>query len=203
MRAESIVFAIAGMCFGILLGWVIGTQQATKQAVAAAPAQAAQSAQAPPTQQRQAPVLDEGRVQALNTILTSDPKNAKATLELANVYFDGERWEDAIQWYQKALVLDPKNVDASTDLGVSLYYTNKADEALARFEASLAIDPKHTKTMLNKGIVLAFGKQNLDAASVEWKKVVELAPDTPEGQAAKRALEGVAAAHAGQSPTNQ
>jgi tetratricopeptide (TPR) repeat protein len=202
MKAESIVFAIAGMCFGILLGWVAGTQQAAIPGAAPA-AQTAQAAEPPPAQQRQAPTLDTGKVQALTTILTSDPKNAKAAVELANVYFDAERWDEAIQWYEKALALDPKNVDANTDLGVSYYYTNRADQALQRFDASLAIDPKHTKTMLNKGIVLAFGKQDLDAASVEWKKVVELAPDSPEGQAARRALEGVAAAHAGQTPSNQ
>ena len=74
--------------------------------------------------------------------------------------------------------------------------------------AALAINPTHTKTMLNKGIVLAFGKEDLKGAAEEWKKVVELAPDTPEGQAARRALEGVAAAHAGggnadQTNTNQ
>ena len=27
MKTESIVFTVAGMCFGIILGWVIGTQQ--------------------------------------------------------------------------------------------------------------------------------------------------------------------------------
>ena len=199
MRADSIVFAVAGMCFGILLGWVLGTQQSAGSA--AAPAQAAAPADAPPgtPQSQQPPPLDEGRVQSLTTILQGDPKNAKAAVELANVYFDAERWNEAIDWYQKAVALDPKNVDANTDLGVSYYYTNRPDQALERFDASLAIDPKHTKTMLNKGIVLAFGKQDLDGASAEWKRVVELAPDSPEGQAARRALEGVAAAHAAQA----
>ena len=28
MKLESAVFAVAGMCFGIILGWVIGSQQA-------------------------------------------------------------------------------------------------------------------------------------------------------------------------------
>ena len=32
MKAEAIVFAVAGMCFGIILGWVIGIQQAENQA---------------------------------------------------------------------------------------------------------------------------------------------------------------------------
>jgi tetratricopeptide (TPR) repeat protein len=203
MKAESIVYLVAGMCFGVILGWVIGTQQAGR-AGAAPQAQVESTPQtAPAAQQREAPKLDEGRVQALTTILNGDPKNAKATLEMANLYFDAERWDDAITWYEKAVTLNPTDADASTDLGVSYYYTNKADQALARFETSLKIDPKHTKTLLNKGIVLAFGKQDLAAAANEWKKVVEIAPDSPEGQAARRALEGVAAAHKGESPSNQ
>ena len=201
MKSESIVFAIAGMCFGVILGWVMASQQ-PPEGTAAAPPQAA----AQPGEQR--PQLDEGRVQALMTIVKSDPKNASAHAQLGNAYFDAERWQDAIQWYEQSLQLDPNNADVSTDLGVSYYYTNRPDEALARFDKSLAINPKHTKTMLNKGIVLAFGKEDLKGAAEEWKKVVELAPDTPEGQAARRALEGVAAAHAGggnadQTNTNQ
>jgi tetratricopeptide (TPR) repeat protein len=93
------------------------------------------------------------------------------------------------------LKLDPKNVDASTDLGVSYYYVNQADRALQQFDYSLKLDPRHTKTLLNQGIVMAFGKQDLNAAAAAWQKVVDIAPNSPEGQAARRALEGVAAAH--------
>ena len=101
---------------------------------------------------------------------------------------------DAIKWYSQAMDLDPKNADASTDLGVSYYYTGQTDRALQQFDVSLKIDPRHTKTLLNRGIVLAFGKHDLAVATVAWKRVVELAPDSPEGEAASRALEGVAAA---------
>ena len=201
MKADSIAYVIAGICFGVILGWVIGTQQARRPG----PVPTAQTSAAPGQSAGnpgQAPALDEGRVQALTTIIKSDPKNADAVVQLGNTYFDAEHWDEAIQWYRRAIELDPKNADASTDLGVSLYYTNKADDALAQFEQSLRIDPKHTKTLLNKGIVLAFGKQDLKAASEEWKKVVTLAPDSPEGQAARRALEGVAAAHAGGGATS-
>jgi Tfp pilus assembly protein PilF len=203
MKSESIAYVIAGICFGIILGWVIGTQQARRSGPAPAPTAATQQAPGGMAQQ-QAPRLDEGQVQALNTILKSDPKNAEATVQLANVYFDAEQWDEAIKWYGRALELDPRNADASTDLGVSYYYSNKPDEALAQFERSLTISPTHTKTLLNKGIVLAFGKQDLKAAAVEWQKVVELAPNSPEGQAARRALEGIASAHAnaGSTPSN-
>ena len=203
MKPESIVFALAGMFFGVLLGWIIGSQQQ----VAPQPVRAAveQTDQGSGGQRPQQPaVLDEGRVQALQTIVANDAKNAEARIQLGNTYFDGERYQDAIKWYEDALRIEPKNVNASTDLGVSYYYVNQPDRALKQFDYSLSLDPGHTKTLLNQGIVRAFGKQDLDGATTSWQKVVELAPDTPEGQAAKRALDSMRSAHpggAGASPS--
>ena len=195
MRADSIVLALAGICFGIILGWVIGAQQAGPRGLAAP---AATTASAAPAQgagtTQQPPPLDEAKVQALTTVIQSDPKNAGALVQLANTYFDAERYQDAIKWYEQAVVVDPKNPDASTDLGISYYYTGQTDKALQQFDTSLKIDPRHTKTMLNQGVVLAFGKQDLVGAAAAWNQVVALSPDSPEGQAAKRALDGIAAA---------
>jgi tetratricopeptide (TPR) repeat protein len=206
MKSDSIAYVVAGMCFGIILGWVIGTQQAKSAAVvpvAAAPAAAASQAAAPA--QRQPPPLDEARVSALTATITANPKDAVSMVQLGNVYFDAEKFDESITWYQSALAIDPANADASTDLGVSYFYTDRPDHALAQFERSLKIDPRHTKTMLNKGIVLAFGKQDIRGASEEWKKVMTLAPDSAEGQAARKMLEGIAnAPHAGEpASTNQ
>jgi len=200
MRTDSVAFAVAGMCFGIILGWILATQDASRANLSLpAPAPTAPAA----TNQRQAPPLDETRVKTLQAAIEKDPKNAANYAQLGNAYFDAEQFPNAIDSYQRSLKLDPNNADVSTDLGVSLYYSNRTDEALAQFEHSLKISPNHTKTLLNKGIVLAFGKENLQAAAEEWKKVLTLAPDSPEGQAARRALEGVEAAHARQGQTNQ
>jgi cytochrome c-type biogenesis protein CcmH/NrfG len=196
MKVESILFAIGGMLFGVIVGWIIGAQQPGRPAARTETAQPA-PVQQPVAQGQTPPALDEGRVQALQTIVTSDPKNAEARIQLANTYFDAERYQDAIKWYEEALTLDPKNVNASTDLGVSYYYSNQPDRALKQFDHSLAIDPKHTKTLLNQGIVRAFGKQDLDGATASWRKVVEIAPDSQEGQAAKRALDSMKSAHPG------
>jgi len=198
MKTESIVFAVAGMIFGVILGWVIGAQQEGNRAVPAAVAAPAEGQPAA----RQAPPLDEGRVQSLMTIIKSDTKNAGAVVELANTYFDAERYPDAIKWYEEGLGLDPKNPDVSTDLGISYYYTGQTDRALKQFEHSLTIDPRHTKTMLNQEIVLAFGKQDLAGAEAAWKQVIALAPDSPEAQAARKGLEGITAAgHQGPGAT--
>jgi cytochrome c-type biogenesis protein CcmH/NrfG len=200
MKAESVAFAVAGMCFGVILGWVLASQDANRSKNFQ-PAQAPAAAPAAANPQQQAPALDAERVRALQAAVEKNPGDAGSYALLGNAYFDAEHWPEAIEAYRRSLAIEPNNPDVSTDLGVSYYYTNRADEALAQFEHSLKVSPNHTKTLLNKGIVLAFGKENLDAAAETWKTLVEISPDSAEGQAAKRALEGVAAAHARQGAT--
>jgi len=195
MQASSITFALGGMVFGLVVGWIVGDQQARR---AQATAAAAQSVTAAPAQAetRQAPALDEQKAAALRSVAEQDPRNVRVRAELAHLYFDAERYQDAIGWYEQAFALDSKNADVSTDLGVSYYYTNQADKALAQFDKSLGINPAHVKTLLNQGIVRAFGKQDMAAASESWQKVVDAAPGTPEAAAAQRAIESLrSAAH--------
>ena len=199
MKSDGIAYGIAGILFGLIAGWIIGSQQANRRpAVPAAPA--AQSAQGSAAGgQTRAAVLDETKVNALKTVAERETANVKPRVELANLYFDAERYDEAIKWYEEALRLNPNDVNISTDLGVCYYYTNQPDRALAQFEKSLKIDPKHGKTLLNVGIVRAFGKQDLDGASQAWQQVIKLSPDSPEGQAAKRALDSLQSAHPGTS----
>ncbi len=194
MRNESVVFGVAGIFFGILVGWIIGSQQPGRAvpAAAAAPAQAsANAAQTPPA-------FDESRAAAQKTTAERNPADGETRVQLGNLYFDAERYEDARAWYEAALKIDPRNVNASTDLGIAYYYANQPDRALAQFDRSLAIDPSHSKTLLNIGIVRAFGKQDLDGAEKAWQKVIDVAPASEEAAVAKRGLEGLRAAHAGQ-----
>lgn len=191
MRKDSVVFGLAGIFFGVLVGWIIGSQQAgvaPQPAAATAPAAAAPAAQAPP-------VFDESRATALRAAADRNPSDAETRVQLGNLYFDAERYAEAIRWYENALKADPKNVNASTDLGIAYYYSNQPDRALTQFDTSLAIDPKHSKTLLNIGIVRAFGKQDLDGAEKAWQRVLDLAPDSPEAAVAKKGLDGLRAAH--------
>jgi len=191
MRADAIVFGIAGSLFGLIIGWVLGTQNATGAARVAAPvAQAAPATAGAPAAQ-QPPPLDPARVQALQTVAEKDPKNTESRVQLGNLFFDAEQYPQAITWYEQAFALNPADPNVSTDLGVAYYYTNQPDKALAQFDKSLATDPKHIKTLLNVGIVRAFGKNDLAGAAKAWEEVVAISPDSPEGQAAKKGLEGV------------
>jgi tetratricopeptide (TPR) repeat protein len=206
MKTESIVFAIAGVVFGLIAGWVIGTQQAAQRTPPAAPAAASAPATANEGGTRAA-LLDEAQVTALTSVASREPSNAAPRVQLGNLYFDAERYEDAGKWYAEALALAPNDVNVSTDLGVSYYYTNQPDRALAQFDQSLKLDANHVKTLLNVGVVRAFGKQDLDGATKAWQQVLKLAPDSPEGKAAQRALDTLQSAHpaagaAAQKPGN-
>jgi tetratricopeptide (TPR) repeat protein len=196
MRSESIVFALAGVAFGLIAGWVIGTQQATPRAPAA-PAQASASEPAAETAGTRAALLDEAQVTALKSVASREPSNPRPRAQLGNLYFDAERYAEAIQWYGEAVKLGPSDVNISTDLGICYYYTNQPDKALEQFQHSLELDPNHAKTLLNVGIVRAFGKQDLEGAVQAWQQVMKLAPNSPEGQAAKRALDSMESAHRG------
>ena len=198
MKSDAIAFGVAGMVFGLIAGWIIGSEQASfRQGPPAVPAQAAAPA-ANPSGTRAAG-LDEARVSALKSVAERESSNPKPRIDLGNLYFDAERYDDAIKWYGEALKLSPNDVNVSTDLGVCFYYTNQPDRALQQFDHSLKLDPRHAKTLLNLGIVRAFGKQDLDGASEAWQQVLQIAPDGPEGQAAKRALDSLRSAHPGMS----
>ena len=192
MRKEAVIFGIAGMFLGLLCGWIIGTQapaSAPGESRAGSPApQAAAQQQAPP------PPLDESRAAALKVSAERNPSDSEIRVQLGNLYFDAERYPEAVRWYEAALTIDPRNVNASTDLGIAYYYSNQPDRALAQFDRSLAVDPKHSKTLLNMGIVRAFAKEDVQGAAEAWQRALEAAPaGSQEASTAKRLLDGIRA----------
>ena len=191
MRAAACL-GIAGSLFGLISGWVPVASGHAERACSAPTAQAAPAQQASPAPQ---PVpIDPARVTALQDLATKNQKDVQPRVQLGNMFFDAEQYPQAITWYEQAIAINPADPNVSTDLGVAYYYTNQPDRALAQFDKSLAADPKHIKTLLNVGIVRAFGKQDLAGAGKAWQQVVDLSPDSPEGLAAKKGLEGIRSA---------
>jgi tetratricopeptide (TPR) repeat protein len=184
MTREAVIFGTAGTFFGLLIGWIIGSQQAAPKSAAVSPA-TTQAGPATPGNQPAPPPLDLQRVSALEQLAKTRPSDAAVRVELGNLYQDSERPDLAIPWYEQALKLSPNDVNVSTDLAVCYYYVDQPDKALAQIERSLAIDPKHSKTLLNQGIIRAFGKQDLAGAVESWDKVIAFAPNSPDAARAR------------------
>src|SRR5579872_3832747 len=106
MKSDSIAFGIAGIFFGLIAGWIIGTQQAAQHPPAPVAQTAAAPAGAPAT--TRAPQLDEAQVTALTSAAEHEASNVTPRVQLGNLYFDAERYADAIKWYEEALKLTPR-----------------------------------------------------------------------------------------------
>jgi cytochrome c-type biogenesis protein CcmH/NrfG len=143
----------AGMGAGQLPG--IGSQQQG----AASPEMLAQAAQ---------PLLAK---------LQANPKDFDTLTQLGNLYYDGQAYPQAIEYYNKALAIDPKNPDVITDLGTAYWYTGNADKAIDEFQKSLAIRPNNPNTMFNLGIVKWQGKKDPAGAVVVWEQLLKANPD--------------------------
>lgn len=190
MRRESVFFGIAGALFGLLAGWIIGSQRVSGPApTAAVPAGAQASSGAT------APALDVQRASDLERQANARPADAAIRAELANLYFDAQRCDLAAPWYEASLKIDGKNVNVSTDLAVCYYYANDADRALKQIDHSLSLDPRHLKTLLNQGVIRAFGKQDLAGATESWQKIITIAPESEEARRARVALDALKTAH--------
>ena len=168
VSALTAVTGIAGVLFGVIVGYMLGISQ---RETAPMPVAAASAAAAPVT------LVNEQELQGYRNILASDPKNARANVELANRLYDAGRYTEAIPYYQQAFSIDSKNVNVSTDLATALFYAGRADEALAQFDKSLAIDAKHAQTLFNLGIVRRDAKNDPKGAIAAWERLLGSVPD--------------------------
>jgi len=168
---RTIVTGVAGVMFGIIVGYMLGVSQTGAGSIPVAAASAQTAA---------APAANEQELQAYRNVLASDPKNVRANVELGNRLYDAGRYSDAIPYYQQAFTLDSKNVSVSTDLATALYYAGRADEALVQFDKSLALDPKHAQTLFNIGIVKRDAKNDPQGAIMVWERLLADVPDYPD-----------------------
>jgi cytochrome c-type biogenesis protein CcmH/NrfG len=112
--------------------------------------------------------------------LKTNPKDVDTIVKLGNLYYDGQAYPQAIEYYEKAIALQPDNADVRTDLGTAYWYTGNADKAIASFEKALAIRPNHAPTLFNLGIVKWQGKKDPKGAIVAWEKLLQTNPDYPQ-----------------------
>jgi len=186
MKRDAIAFALSGTLFGLLVGWIIGSQWGAARPVPAAPPTASAST---------TPALDTERAAALERQANAEPGSATPRVQLAELYFDAERFDQAVPWYEAALKLDPANAEVSTNLALAYFATSQTDRALAQIDRSLAIDPQNLKALFTQGVVRARGKQDLAGAAQSWERVVAVAPNSPEARQAQQGLDAIKSAH--------
>jgi cytochrome c-type biogenesis protein CcmH/NrfG len=190
---QAYTLAVITLVIGIAVGYFARGSAPT----AAAPETAQASTAAAPAGMGGAPAMAAGQLpgigsqqqsgsspevlaqaaQPMLTKLQANPKDSDTLIQLGNLYYDGQAYPQAIDYYGKALEINPKNADVITDLGTAYWYTGNPDKAIDEFQKSLAIRPNHPGTMFNLGIVKWQGKKDPAGAVVVWEQLLKTNPD--------------------------
>jgi cytochrome c-type biogenesis protein CcmH/NrfG len=177
-------YLLAAFC--LFLGVALGYLFRGSASVAKAQATASTSAQPGSAQQQQpAPNAQAALAQAAAPLIEAvnkNPKDFDSLVKLGNLYYDGQQYATAIQYYERALMIHPDNPDVRTDMGTAYWYTGNAEKALAAMEASLKYRPGHPQTLFNLGWVRWQGKQDPKGAIEAWQQLLKANPDYPQKQ---------------------
>ncbi|MBS13454.1 MAG: hypothetical protein CME19_17870 [Gemmatimonadetes bacterium] len=122
----------------------------------------------------------------LKKSLEFNPTQGTAAYYLGRLYNDTERYDDAIEWLNKAIELLPENKVSYKNsyyfLGQIHAYLENREDAIAAYEKLLTLSPKREREIqyLHSLVSLSAEEENYEAALEYARKWGELEPDNPE-----------------------
>ncbi len=210
MNKGRLSFALAGILFGFLAGFLVARQMyAGRDAGFTHPPVSPELTAGPLSgsvagSPGGAPSREEGgarmamenvsrEIAGLKELLEQDPENLMALVRLGNLYFDAGMFDGARQYYERALRLEPENVDVRTALGESLRNLERPREALEQFEQAVRAQPDYWRGWFNVGVVALYDLGEFEKARAAFEKVAEIKPGTVDMQALLKEIERIRA----------
>ena len=129
------------------------------------------------------PVLQASRpadaVRALQNIVRSFPKFARAHSDLGMLYYQSGEKQKAIAHYERAAIISPENADFQKNLA-DYYYVEmaRAEDALKLYSKVLQARPNDVETLMTAGHILV-SLQRFEEADAYYSKVLEIEPWNP------------------------
>ena len=110
----------------------------------------------------------------------ADPGWFNARFELGQAAFYTGDTDLALQSFEHALAIDPNDGPARFNFAMSLVQGNYYADAASEFETYLQSNPDNVQAHLESGNLYAKKLNDVDRASVHYKRVIGLQPDHPE-----------------------
>ena len=178
---QAYVLAVCCLLLGVAVGYLFrGSASSAVAAPAAAAQQGSGAPQSAPSPDAQA-ALTRAAAPLLEA-LNQNPNDYESLVKLGNIFYDGQQYPGAIEYYERALAIHPENPDVRTDMGTAYWYAGNADKAIAAMEASLKYRPGHPQTLFNLGWVRWQGKADPKGAVQAWQSLLKSNPDYPQKQ---------------------
>lgn len=89
--------------------------------------------------------------------------------------YSNEQYDEAIDYYRRAIRIEPEKADAINNLGLALSAKGQTDEALDCYRKVIEINPGHIGTLINLGS-LHFNNERYDEAIEFYDKAIETNP---------------------------
>ncbi len=178
MKKETAALTVIVLVIGILLGVIYSNWRKDS----ASPTSGVQTS--PP-----AVVNYQQKISMLEDIVTKEPGNRNAWVQLGHNYFDSDQPMKAIDAYQKALELDDKDADILTDQGVMFRRVGWYDKAIANFKKASELVPSHQQSLYNLGIVYRYDLKDFPQAVTAWEKLLAINPSAPGADQVRREIE--------------
>lgn len=187
---QSYLLPVFCLVLGVALGYLFrgsaspaAAAQASGAASPAVDTTVSQGQQAQPqlTPEQQKMMADQAAAPLL-AALKNKPNDFDTIVQLANLYYDGRQYAEAVKYYQLAVKSQPTNADLLTDLGTSIWYMGDADGAIAQFQKALTYQPDHPGTLFNLGVVRWQGKLDPKGAVQAWEQLLRSNPSYPQKQ---------------------
>jgi cytochrome c-type biogenesis protein CcmH/NrfG len=176
MNRQSIVVGSLGIVVGFIFGYflALGIQPG------ATPSMTGGSADSGLPENHPSPEVMQ-QLQALLEQAQANPEDSRVRVALGNTYYDMNRFDAAIPWYEEAMKLNPSDVHVSTDLGTAYLYQGQTEKAIQRYQESLIIEPNHPQTLQNLGIAY-FTEGDYQEAMDIWNRLIDAHPNYPQAE---------------------
>jgi cytochrome c-type biogenesis protein CcmH/NrfG len=107
----------------------------------------------------------------------AEPNNSALLVQIATIYQSTHQFNQASEYFERALKIDPKNVSARTELASCLYYSGDGDGALEQLKQALRYKPQDPNSLFNLGMIKYRGKDDPKGAIAAWQELLKAYPD--------------------------
>ena len=184
-RSNSDLYLFGLIC--LVVGFFLGYFFRGSQDHSHPPASGATSAASIPAEPSSATGGADFQQQAsvLKMALQANPRDVTTLAHLGNLYYDHQRWAEAISYYERVLEESPNLTDIRTDMGTAYYYNGNPQRAVEQYEKVLRVAPTHHNALFNLGIVRLDGLKDSASAIAAWEKLLRSNPPPAQAEQAR------------------
>ena len=192
MNRENLLFAIIGLLLGFIVGFMFASSMSQKAQTQTASASQGLPADHPPVgaQSGGDPAAMREQVTAQIAKARNEPENFDAQVQAANLFYQIQRYDQAIEFLLKANKLKPTDYETVANLGLVNLDAGHFDQAETWYRAAVKMKPDDERVVA--GVAAAtLGKGDAKAAADAIAQLEKLNPSSQDLPQFKEKLAGL------------